>query len=277
MKIASAPSERWWGPVINHGAAMPFGGDTNYSADLFGTNYGNQVNPLLVSSAGQWVWSHAPLAVNASKDAITVTSPGPIDAGSSGSTLRDAFCAARDRYFPATGVLPEPLLFTQPQWNTWIELTYDQNQDDILAYAERIVAEGHGAGVLMIDDTWQEDYGVWNFHPARFSDPQTMMDRLHKLGFKVMLWMVPFISPDSPQGRKLEKEKLLVMEAGEEGEAGPNAAIFRWWNGASSSLDLTHPGAIAWFKGELDRLQNYARSQFNFFLQKASLFRHLIS
>lgn len=256
LSITSTPPERWWGPAINHGTDMPLGGEAKYQADLFGTNYGNQVNPLLVSTEGRWVFSHAPFAVDARGADISITSPGAVETGSGGSTLRDAFCAARDRFFPPSGVLPEPLLFTQPQWNTWIELTYNQNQDDIVAYAERIVAEGHGAGVLMIDDTWQEDYGVWNFHPARFSDPKAMMGRLHELGFQVMLWIVPFVSPDSPVGRQLEKRGHVVMDATSPGDEGNAASIFRWWNGASSSLDLTNPEAVAWFKGELDRLQN---------------------
>ena len=37
----------------------------------------------------------------------------------------------------------------------------------------------------MIDDNWQEDYGTWKFHPARFPDPTAMIDTLHQWGFKV--------------------------------------------------------------------------------------------
>ena len=70
------------------------------------------------------------------------------------------------------------MLFVKPQYNTWIELIYDQREDRIRQYADDILANGFPAGVLMIDDNWQEDYGVWEFHPGRFQNPKAMMDRL---------------------------------------------------------------------------------------------------
>jgi heme/copper-type cytochrome/quinol oxidase subunit 2 len=40
----------------------------------------------------------------------------------------------------------------------------------------------------------------------KFSDPKGMIDKLHNMGFKVMLWGVPFISSDSPIYRKLAEK-----------------------------------------------------------------------
>ena len=68
----------------------------------------------------------------------------------------------------------------------------------------------------MIDDNWQEDYGKWNFHPGRFPNPKTMMDELHKMGFKVMLWVCPFVSPDCDVYRDLaSKGAFLVNDLGQ--------------------------------------------------------------
>jgi hypothetical protein len=36
----------------------------------------------------------------------------------------------------------DPLLFTRPQFNTWIDLTYYQNQKDVRSYARNIVERG---------------------------------------------------------------------------------------------------------------------------------------
>ena len=77
-----------------------------------------------------------------------------------GKTLREAYMAAQAKYFPANGQLPDTLFFTMPQYNTWIELMYNQNQEDILKYAHAIIDNGFPAGVLMIDDSWQENFGV---------------------------------------------------------------------------------------------------------------------
>ena len=126
---------------------------------------------------------------------------------------------------------------------------YDQNQRDVLKYAHAIVDNGLPPGVLMIDDNWQEDYGKWNFHPSRFGDPRAMMKELHALGFKVMVWVCPFVSADCDVYRALAKKKAFFME-----KPG-DPAMVSWWNGKSAMLDLSNPEAKTWFTGELARLQ----------------------
>ena len=101
----------------------------------------------------------------------------------------------------------------------------------------------------MIDDRWSQDYGTWRFDRAAFPDPAGMVAQLHAWGCPVMLWLVPFVSPDSPTFRDLQRRDLLVR--GADGAV----AIRSWWNGYSAVLDLTHPEAVAWLHAELDGLQ----------------------
>ena len=169
-------------------------------------------------------------------------------------------------------------MFTHPQYNTWIELMYDQNEADVLKYAQAIVDRGYPPGVLMIDDNWQEDYGTWEFSARRFKDPKAMMARLHQLGFKVMLWVVPFVSPDSAVFRDLSKRRLLLLEkppAEQSGnaEAAKEPAIIRWWNGASAVLDLSNPKSREWFDGRLRHLmETYGVDGFKFDAGDASFY-----
>ena len=144
--------------------------------------------------------------------------------------------------------MPPELFFAVPQYNTWIELTYNQNQEDILKYAHAIIDNGMPPGIIMIDDNWQEDYGKWNFHKVRFPDPKAMMQELKQLGFKVMLWVCPFVSPDSDVYRALRAKGAFMTD-----DTG-RPAMVRWWNGASAELDLTHPEGVKWFKEELNGL-----------------------
>ena len=81
-----------------------------------------------------------------------------------GETLRSAYREARKRFFPADGRFPPEEFFIYPQYNTWIELMYDQNQEDVLRYAQGILDSGLPAGILMIDDGWAEDYGLSLIH-----------------------------------------------------------------------------------------------------------------
>ena len=137
-----------------------------------------------------------------------------------------------------------------PQFNTWIELVYNQNQKDILNYANNIILNGFEPGVLMIDDNWQENYGKLDFHPGRFPDPKVMMDSLNNMGFKVLLWVCPHISPDNDIYRFLEAEEVLLKD-----ETG-RPAMIRWWNGVSAFIDLSNPKGMKWFKNQLDYLQD---------------------
>ena len=239
----------WWSGVVTHGDRMPIA--NGYSAKLEADNYGNQIQPLLLSSRGDVIWCAEPIGFSMSNNTLRVSSKtAKVEHSSGGDTLRAACQFARDKYFPPSGKMPDEALFAHPQYNTWIELMYDQNQRDVLKYAHAIVANGFEPGVLMIDDNWQEDYGKWTFHPGRFPDPKAMVQELHGLGFKVMVWVCPFVSPDSDVYRALAKQQAFLKD-----QTG-RPAMVRWWNGASALLDFTRPAAVAWFQGRLEALHH---------------------
>jgi len=77
-----------------------------------------------------------------------------------------------------------------------------------------------------------------------------MIDYLHSKGFKIMLWLTPFISPDSYEFRKLENEGCLVLKRGSN-----DPALINWWNGYSACLDLTNSKAMDWLRNQLKNLQ----------------------
>jgi len=246
------PGERWWGGAVNEGHKMPFGA-AHYALDLYGTNMGNQCSPLLVSNQGRYVWSEKPFRFEFSEGALVITHPhGPVEVVQAGKTLADAYRAAAAKHFPPSGKMPDHLLFSRPQFNTWIELVYNQNQADILKYAHAIIDNGFPPGVLMIDDNWNRYYGNLEFKAERFPNPKAMVDQLHQMGFKVMLWVCPFVSPDSPEFRELSDQKLFLMEKAA-GRTRP--LMIEWWNGFSAVLDFSNPAAVRWFNDQLTGLQ----------------------
>lgn len=268
MKLNLEQNEYWWGGRVADGAAYPLK-NMSYEMDFSEVRGENQLQPLFLSSAGRWIWSDEPFSFSLKDGVIEVRGRGEIFTGREGSSLKEVSLVCGNRFFPPSGTIPDPDLFIMPQYNTWIELMYDQNEEAILVYAENLLKEGYPPGVLMIDDTWQEDYGVWNFHPARFRDPAGMISQLHKWGFKVMLWVCPFVSADSVEYRYLAEKGWLIMLDGENRSLWSNTtnlpAVIRWWNGASGLLDLTHPEAEGWFRAKLDRLQKeYGADGFKF-------------
>ena len=89
-------------------------------------------------------------------------------------------------------VVPPKGYFTKPVFNTWIEFQKDQRQPKILNYARTLREHEFGCEVFMIDDMWQTHYGDHAFDSGKFPDPRAMVDELHRMGFKVVLWDVPF-------------------------------------------------------------------------------------
>lgn len=250
IKLNIQQNENWWVGIINHGQLMPFNSGSKYSNDLLGNNEGNQATPLLLSSKGRFVWSEEPFKFIIENGSINVSGSG-IDTGSAGNTLKEVQRYVRNKYFAASGKMPDASLISTPQYNTWIELNYNQNQQDVLKYAHAIIDNGFKPGVLMIDDTWQTDYGVWDFNPKTFPAPKQMMDELHAMGFKVMVWVCPFVSADSKEYRELEAKGALLKDSRNNNES----LLIKWWNGFSAELDFSNPAAVEWFQSKLDFVQ----------------------
>ena len=255
------PNEMWWGGLSSNGYKMPFTKATDLTVDLWANNDENQSQPLLISSKGRYVWCEDPIKYSFLNGKLMVSSrTGIIQSGKVGDNLKTAYKFVSEKYFPSNGHIPDPKMFTVPQYNTWIELMYDQREDKILKYAQNIIDKGYPPGVLMIDDTWQENYGTLEFSPNRFKDPKDMMKKLHGMGFKVMVWICPFISPDSENFRYLARNGMLLLRNQERKTVNWNentqskAAIIPWWNGYSGLLDLTNPQAQKWFNDRLDYL-----------------------
>lgn len=229
--------------------------------DLARDNNGNQAAPLLVSNRGRYVWSDEPFAFELKQgDLLLYSSHEEITSVQVGGSLRDAYMAAMRKHFPPTGRTPDMLMFKMPQYNTWIELGRNQNQKDILKYAADIIDNGFPTGVFMVDDQWAKDYGCFEFDPVKFPDPKAMVDELHGKGFKIMLWLTPFISPDGEEFKEMLSKGGLVLEKGSR-----SPAIIKWWNGYSACLDLTKEVAMNWLRGKLKNLQdNYGIDGFKF-------------
>ena len=259
LRVSMLPGEEWRGAATHFGALMPFDGETALEIDLRADNYRNQYSSLLLSNRGRVLWCDVQAKFTFTNGTITVEAERPAKLTEAGKSLRDAFLFASKTYFPPSGRTPDLAFFAAPQYNTWIELTYNQNEKDILAYAQSMLDHGFPPGVLMIDDTWQTAYGDWNFDGRRFADPKGRVRKLHAQGFKVILWMCPWVSMDSPAYRLLTRgidpfksERFPVggLYRNEKNDVVP----VTWWNGVSALLDFTDPRGRDWFTGELDRL-----------------------
>ena len=101
----------------------------------------------------------------------------------------------------------------------------------------------------MIDDTWQQGIGTWEFNKERFPEPKLMVENLHNMGFTVMLWIVPVVRKSETENYEEVKSLLINDKHG--------APVQRyWWEGRDNVLDLSNADAVSWLRERLTYLQN---------------------
>jgi len=66
----------------------------------------------------------------------------------------------------------------------------------VLAAAEKIIAQKLNIKTIVIDDGWQKYKGDWEPDSTKFPDMRRLVDKLHGMGFRVILWWAPFWADD---------------------------------------------------------------------------------
>lgn len=255
--------EHWWGGSSDDGNAEPFDCTSVHHAD-YRLAASNQTMPLYVSDCGRYLWSENAFAVTIENGCFTFDG-AEVVLVEAGGTLCEAYLHAMQNHFPfSQKKLPERF-FRVPQYNTWMQFTYEPTQQKVLQYAHELIEHGFEPGILTIDEGWHGRYGVWEFDKAKFPNPRAMVDELHALGFTVMLWVVPYICPDGQEFLRMtapfycKNEKHFLRN--EKGEY----ALIHWWNGYSAILDMTNPADCENLHKRLRHLmQDYGVDGFKF-------------
>lgn len=151
-----------------------------------------------------------------------------------------------DRYHGLTGRPVVP-----PKWalGTWFSTGYfrGNDQERTLDIAGRLRENAIPCDVLHLDAYWQRR-GLWShmlWDEERYPDPESMLAQLRELGFRVCLWINPYISVDAP----------LFEEGASLGHfmTGADGSVYRAdsWHGEHPPcgiVDFTSPSATAWFQ-----------------------------
>jgi len=151
--------------------------------------------------------------------------------------------------------IPDERMFRHPVWSTWAVYKRNITQATVLAFARKIQKQGFDAAQLEIDDDWTPAYGDMQFDTTKFPDAKSMVAELHRLGFRVTLWVHPFAS--------------IRSDALGSGDFWVRSQLTRgfttWWNGIGKCLDVTNPSAVQWFQNSLRNLvDNVGVTSFKF-------------
>lgn len=248
--------ECWFGGSTNVGINEPFTSDSVFSFDYRG-NCPNQTMPFFLSDKGRYIWSENTFKISFDHGIIIAEGGSEVTLTEAGSCLRDAYLAAMKAHFPFENKKLPEVFFRTAQYNTWMQYTYDPTEAGVLRYAHDIVDNGFEPGIFIIDEGWHGRYGIWKFDLLKFPHPKEMIAELHEMGFKVMLWVVPYVSPDGkdfdlslwPEVNPHYNEQYLRNGNGD-------VALVSWWNGISAALDMTKECDREFLDGKLHTLMD---------------------
>ena len=247
LKIEILDGELWYSGIVDNTLDMPYTKQTKTHVDTINYAYCNQINPILLSSKGRYVYIEKDFVLDVENGEIRISTEGGFDQGEK-ENFKDAYTYLKNKYYPGQGA-PDKELFIKPQYCTWMALGFDQTQEGVINFAKSILKAGMPAGEIIIDDGWMPYYGNWDFKKYEFPNPKKMCKKLNKMGFTVVVWIAPYISPDSKEFRELDCKNLLLRK-------GKNPLLAKWWDGFSACVDLTVPDGEKWFTDKIDYLMN---------------------
>lgn len=137
-----------------------------------------------------------------------------------------------------------------PKWSlgTWISSGFQRDSAvEVLRRARLIREHDLPCDVLHLDCYWQRK-GRWSemlWDGELFPDPVGLLAELKTLGFKVCLWMHPYIGIESERFTEGDEKGYFLKNP--QGET----YVVDIWGGFHPPvgiIDVTHPEAVAWFK-----------------------------
>lgn len=144
---------------------------------------------------------------------------------------------------------PDERMIRNPIWSTWARYKKDVNETAILNFAEQILAHNFNNSQLEIDDNWEECYGALSFGQSKFPNPKNLTDTLKAKGFRVTLWVHPFINVMcNPWFQEAEIKGYFVHNT-------DNSTYTSWWNGIGGIIDFTNTNAVKWYVSRLKTLK----------------------
>lgn len=253
LRVSIKKNEFWWGGAVNDGDKFPLSIDSVYASDFFVNETYNQLSGAFVSTMGRYLYTNGDYSVKVEDGTITVVGTAAIDFGDGYQDLQGAVKAVAKKHYTLEPIMCKQAV-TQPQYCTWMEMLNRPTQEKWLCYAHEIVDAGLPAGVLILDDGWQKSFGDWRFCDA-FPAPEKAIEKLHALGFTVVLWLAPFV------------DESVIAQWGEDAlvhERSGAIAMRKWWNGTSAVLDMTSISAREGLKNRLDALTALGVDGFKF-------------
>lgn len=143
------------------------------------------------------------------------------------SDARQAHMMAIDRFLKKPTGYPDERMVKYPIWSTWARYYAAINETILHTFADEIVHYNFNNSQLEIDDAWEICYGATEFDTRKFPNIKALTDSLKSKGFRVTLWVHPFINKQcEPYYTDALNSGYFVLDH------NSNAST-QWWNSGS--------------------------------------------
>lgn len=133
-----------------------------------------------------------------------------------------------------------------PKWSfgLWISKISYGTRKEVETVAKKMRCYDVPCDVIHVDTDWFAENWIcdWKFDDNKFPDVEEMIENLHKDGFKLSLWQLPYIERGSISYEVFDE----AMEKGYFAERKNGDMQF-----AHGLIDLTNPEAVEWYKNKL--------------------------
>lgn len=90
--------------------------------------------------------------------------------------------------------IPDARMVRHPIWSTWARYKVHINESTVIKFAQEINQHRFNNSQLEIDDDWEVCYGALTFNKNKFPNVKNLTTYLKSQGFRVTLWVHPFIN-----------------------------------------------------------------------------------
>ena len=162
--------EKWWGLSADILAGQPLVEPFEWNT-AEGAAHEFRMAALL-STAGRYVWSAEPMQVSFDGSTFTITSSAEkVAVRKGGRSLREAYLVYRHTHAAPSGVKPDASLYTNIIYDAAGEVGALHTAENVVDYAERLIAEGLPAGIMLIPDGWQSHSSEMIFDSESYPVP----------------------------------------------------------------------------------------------------------
>ncbi len=154
--------------------------------------------------------------------------------------------------------LPDPPRHT-PRWafEPWISKDIS-DRDDTFDFVNGFRERDIPVGVVVLDSPWATNYNTFVPHPERYPDFGEMVEELHAMDVRIVLWTTQMVNRSSFDaevgGHVYEGAAANFMEGLACGFYVDDGRTHGWWKGQGAGVDFFDPVAVGWWRAQQDHV-----------------------